>query len=100
MNRPAWMPTMKPSPLPAPYVRQPMTRAWAYDVAIAFGMACQDSGVFIPIQPRPAGNGFDATIPMEWIEHLPMLAPYLPPKPPQPEDKPDVDPPEFKPESE
>ena len=87
--------TMSPSKLPAPYVREPMSRERAYDVAIAFGLACQDAGATCPIQPKPNGNGFDAVIPMEFLEGLPALKPYLAPRPlvgPTPEPPPYEDP--------
>jgi len=72
-----------------------MTREWAYDVAIAFGLTCQDAGATVPIQPKPNGNGFDAVIPMEFLAGLPMLKPYLPDRPYAPKASPE--PPPYEP---
>lgn len=54
-----------PRPGPEPYRNRYMTRRRAYDVAIEFGLATG-----MPCIPRPAGDGFDAVIPMEYLEGL------------------------------
>jgi hypothetical protein len=51
----------------AAYHNEPMTRAEAGDILIAFGLA---SDCTLPIRCRPNGAGFDAVIPLEFVAGL------------------------------
>jgi hypothetical protein len=51
----------------AEYRHEPMTRAQASDVLIAFGLA---TGCACPIRCKPNGAGFDAMVPLEFIARL------------------------------
>lgn len=56
------------------YEHEAMTREQAHDIVIAFGV-CTESAV--PIRIRPAGEGFEAIVPLEFLREYDDVAAFL-----------------------